>query len=182
MIRRPLLTILALLCMTVSARCLEICDMGAAREWCDTTMLDRIEGIWEYPEDHTTVLISRTPHDASLYDIIAIESPDTRLMPGDKIGYLRASADADKFEMAVYRTKKLNGIFAEPGKCLAQYDAKDDAFIVKGRSMKFSLGSRWLLPAFWRMIRVSLKDPLENLPKGLVRIYPSTKRHKPDYL
>lgn len=165
-----------------SIKASEISDFGAAKEWCDNALLDRIEGIWEYPDDHTSVLIRRSVSDNSLYEIIVVETPDTRLYPGDKIGYLKQSPDPDKFEMGVYRVKGLNGLFGELGKCLAQYNAKDGAICVKGRKLKFSLGSRYLLPAFWRMLRVSVKDPLESLPKGLIRIYPNPGRRQPDYL
>lgn len=30
-----------------------ICDEGRAREYCDSALLHRIEGIWEYPDDET---------------------------------------------------------------------------------------------------------------------------------
>lgn len=167
---------------TETCHAIEISDFGAAKEWCDLTMLDMLEGIWEYPDDHTTVLIRRSSNNKSEYEIIVVESPDIRLIPGEKIGYMKQSPDPSKFEMGIFRTKRDNGIFAEPGKCLAQFNDKNDALYVKGRSLKFSLGSRYLLPAFWRMVKISVKDPLENLPKGLIRIYPSSRRRQPDYL
>lgn len=177
-----LLIILSLLMLNAHAWAQTICDMKAARDWCDSMMLSRAEGVWEYPDDHTSVLIRRSAADPSLYDMIVVDSPDTRLQPGDNIGYLRESPDPKSFEMGVYRTKKSNGVLAELGKCLARLDRENGALLVKGRKLKFSLASRWLLPAFWRMIRISVKDPLENLPKGLVKIYPETQRREPDYL
>lgn len=160
----------------------KISDMGAAEQWCDMTMLDKIEGIWEYPDDDTRVLIRKSTVDRNKYEIVTVESPDTRISPGDVIGYLKISPDPDKFEMGVYRTKLKNGVFSELGKCYAQFNEKDGAIQVKGRSVKFSLGSRWLLPSFWKLIRISVKNPLEALPKGLVKIYPEKKRTQPDYL
>lgn len=166
---------------SLSARAETICDMQAAREWCDRTMLRRVEGVWEYPDDQTRVLICRSAATDSRYDIVVVESPDTRLLPGETIGYLEATPLGDRFEMAVYRTKT-GGVLRELGRCAAQLDEKQDALLVKGRKLKLSLGSRWLLPAFWRLIRVTLKDPLEALPRGLVRVYPQTVRREPDYL
>lgn len=160
----------------------KITDMGAAKEWCDDTMLEKIEGIWEFPDDQTRVLLRRSANQASNYDIVVVESPDTRLKAGETIGYLKKSAADDKFEMLLYRNKKNSGILDEPGKCLAQYSEKYDALLVKGRSVKFSLGSRYLLPAFWRIVRISVKNPLDELPRGMVRLYPKTKRSQPDYL
>lgn len=156
--------------------------MGAAQEWCDEAMLDKIEGIWEFPDDHTKVLICRSQYDKSLYDVIVVEAEDVRLIPGENIGYLKKSATQDKFEMGLFRGRNKKGILAELGKCFAQYDDKNNALLVKGRSIKLSIGSRWLLPAFWRLIKVSVKDPLESLPKGLVKIYPVNHKMQPDYL
>lgn len=155
-------------------------DILAARQWCDETMMRRVEGIWEFPVDETTVLICRSEHTPHKYDIIAISSPDTRLHPGENIGYLMESAENDKFEMALYRDGE-KGLLSELSKCLAQLRDNDNTIVAKGRKLKFSLRNRWLLPSFWKMISFSFKDPLENLPRGLIRIYPENSR-QPDYL
>ena len=180
---RFILTLFAAICYVCSFASDEISDFGRAREWCDAAMLDKVEGIWEYPEDHTRVLIRKSSIDTGRYDIIAVDSPDTRLHAGDVIGYLQSSPGADKFEMGVYRSKSAKGVFSQLAKCMAQLSDKDDAILVKGRKVKFSLGStRWLLPSFWRLLRISVKDPLESLPKGLIRVYPPSKKRQPDYL
>ncbi len=178
-IRSIVLTMFFTSCLAVMAE--TICDMGMAREWCDRTMLRAVEGIWEFPEDQTRVLVRRVLAEENRYEIIVIESPDTRIKPGDNIGDLTCSALPTKFEMSLYRTKQ-RGIFASPGKCLAELDSKQDAMIVKGRKMKFALASRWFLPSFWRTIRVTVKNPLQDLPKGMVRIYPTSVKRNPDYL
>lgn len=157
-----------------------ISDIVAAREWCDATMMHRVEGIWEFPEDETTVLICRNEHTPHRYDIVAVSSPDTRLHPGQTVGYLVESAESDKFEMALCRAQE-KSVFAEFTKCLAQLRDDDNTIVAKGRKLKFSLRARWLLPSFWKMINITFKDPLENLPRGLIRIYPENTR-QPDYL
>lgn len=159
-----------------------ISDYGAACEWYDAFAADRLEGIWEYPDDHTRVLIRASKTDSSLYEIIVVDSPDTRIEPGDKIGYLKRSPDPDKFEMGLYRSKLKSGVLSELGKCMAQFNEKEGSIYVKGRSLKFSIGSRWFLPSFWRILRVSIKDPLQSLPKGMIRVYPASKRNQPEYL
>ena len=158
-----------------------ITDMGAARDWCDSTMTHRVEGIWEFPEDETRVLVRKQTASATRYVITVVESPDTRLVPGEEIGQMQASPDPTKFEMTLYRTK-LKGAAGNPGKCLAVLDEKNDALLVQGRKMKFSLASRWFLPSFWRAVRISVKNPLDALPRGMVRIYPANSRRQPDYL
>ena len=95
-----------------------ITDMGAARDWCDSTMTHRVEGIWEFPEDETRVLVRKQTASATRYVITVVESPDTRLVPGEEIGQMQASPDPTKFEMTLYRTK-LKGAAGNPGKCLA---------------------------------------------------------------
>lgn len=158
-----------------------VCDMRAAREWCDRTMLHRVEGVWEYPDDQTRVLVRRSAGSDSRYDIVVVETPDTRLTPGETIGYIESTPVVTKYEMGVYRTKT-GGVLRELGRCAAELSEKEDALLVRSRKVKFSIGSRWLLPSFWRLLRLTVKDPLETLPKGLVRVYPRGVRRQPDYL
>ncbi|MDE7180208.1 MAG: hypothetical protein K2N88_03305 [Muribaculaceae bacterium] len=156
-----------------------VTDIAAAREWCATTMLHRVEGLWEFPDDQTIVLIRRSPV-AHRYDIVVADTPDTRLHPGEIIGYVQESAAADKFEMNLC-SRWLGKEGGQLTKCMAQLVENDSAIVVKGRKIKFGLRGWWILPSFWKMINLSWKDPLENLPKGMIRVYPSTRR-QPDYL
>lgn len=171
--------ILMSLCLDMAAE--SISDMGRAREWCDGAMLRRVEGIWEFPDDETRVLIRRENGTSNRYEIILVESADTRLQPGEKIGWLQASPIPTKFEMELYRNRKGN-ILSDPGHCMAELNETDDALLVSGRKFKFSLASRWFLPSFWRALRVSSSNPLDKLPHGMVRIYPTTRKQQPDYL
>lgn len=88
---------------------------------------------------------------------------------------------SSKFELELFRNR-VKGILANPGKCMAEYLSKEDALVITQRKIKLSLASRWFLPSFWRALRVNFKDPLEQLPRGMVRIYPSSKPRKTDYL
>lgn len=191
MIKRALLSIVSilfgLLILSEAAAAEErsgteegICDIIAAREWCDGNMLHRVEGIWEFPEDETTVLVKRNRQMPHRYDIVVVSSPDTRLKPGETAGYMHESADNAQFEMAVYRSRT-EGKLSEPAKCLAQLRDNDNTIVAKGRKLSFSLRSWSILPSFWRLVRMTYKDPLENLPRGMIRIYPESTRH-PDYL
>lgn len=155
--------------------------MGMAKEWCDAEMLLPIEGVWEFPDDHTRVLVKSTSLSDTKYDIIVIESPDTRLTPGESVGYIQESPVSSKFEMALYRDK-VNGVFAELGKCLAEYQSKDDAIVIHSPKVKLSVSARWLLPKFWRILKLSYDNPLDALPHGMVRIYPRSLARRPAYL
>lgn len=156
-------------------------DMGMARDWCDSQMLQSVEGIWEFPSDGSKVLVRKSKAHPRRYDLIVIDTPDTRLTPGETIGTLTESPVSSKFELELFRNR-VKGILANPGKCMAEYLSKEDALVITQRKIKLSLASRWFLPSFWRALRVNFKDPLEQLPRGMVRIYPSSKPRKTDYL
>lgn len=156
-------------------------DLDRAKKWCDDNMLMNVEGIWEFPEDMTRVLIKKDSVRPNRFDIIVLESPDTRIRPGESMGYLQCSAASDKFEMGIYRTR-MKQTLSQLGTCLAELKDKDGAIYVSGKKAKFSIGSRWILPSFWKIVRISVKNPLESLPKGLVRLYPNPVKEKPYYL
>lgn len=158
-----------------------IADMGMAREWCDRSMLQSVEGIWEFPADETRVMIRQSHTSAHAYDIIVIDTPDTRIKPGESIGTLKESPVASKFELDLFRNR-MKGVLANPGKCLAEYMVNEDALVITARKIKLSLVSRWFLPAFWKALRVNFNNPLDQLPRGMVRIYPTSKPRKIDYL
>lgn len=158
-----------------------VSDMGEAKEWCDAAMLHRIEGIWEFPADETKVLMRRIPGRTAEYEIIVLESPDVRMRPGDRIGTMKGSVSPVKFDMYLC-TGRRNDLPVDPRHCLATLDDKNGVIITEGPKFKLSLASRWFLPSFWRALRVSVKNPADDLPHGLVRIYPSENRREPDYL
>ena len=130
-----------------------ICDEGRAREYCDSALLHRIEGIWEYPDDETRVLVKRASDSGHSYEIILLESPDCRVSSGDVIGHIRATANPVKYEMSIFRTVT-DHTLGNPGKCVAELDEKNGAIYVTGRKLKFRLRNLWFLPRFWRMIGV----------------------------
>lgn len=163
----------------------DVWDIGAAREICDRTPLTRIEGIWEFPDDHTRVLILRRERVDMEYDVIVAETPDCRLHPGDVIGTVKDSADPKKFELNLYRTGGA-GKFADMGKCMARLASDGNSITVSASRMKAtirSLSALSFLPKFWRAIRLSTSRPADELPKGLVRIYPEESLQRdPIYL
>lgn len=178
---RTVLSIILICSATAIGVAQRIIDMQSACEYCDRAMLHRVEGIWEYPADNTRVLVRRAPGSETRYDIIAIETPDCRMEPGDVVGYLMQTASPTKFEFGMYRDKK-NGILSELGKGAATLTDSDNTITVESRKFKISLASRWFLPQFWRALRIKIDDPASKLPSGMVRIYPQTSRPQPDYL
>ena len=156
-------------------------DYGLAQEYCDRTELTDPEGIWQFPDDETTVLIRRSPHSQSKFEIFVIETPDCRLNPGDKLGELQRSADLSKFQLNLY-TRRKTGILTDSRSCSAELKDNGDAFIMHPRKLKLSLRTMWFLPRFWRSLRINIDDPSSQLPYGMIRLYPRSTPLSPFYL
>lgn len=166
-----------------------VCDIIGAREWCDTTALQPIEGVWIYPEDNVTVLVRRLPdHDRPVYrtyDMCVVDTPDCSMIPGESIGILEATADSKSFRLRLF-TKRKKGVLSGLMDCAARL-TDDDNLRVEKPGFRFRLGSLSVLPKFWRMVRISIDNPASRLPVGMVRIYPSydgngSSRSAPRYL
>lgn len=174
------LIILMLSILFVSSIGADIRTMKDAESWCDNAMMSPIEGIWEYPGDDTFVLVCKSKS-SNAYDMIVIETPDTRLNPGDILGKLKPTPISTKFELELYRDKK-RGVFSNMAKCVATLNEQENAIIVKSSKLNINIGSRWFLPKFWRAIKVNFDNPASELPKGLIRVYPPNNSKYPDYL
>ncbi len=158
-----------------------IADRLAAEQYCESSPLTRVEGIWEFPEDETFVLIRKKDGEKRKYELILISSPDCRLHPGECIGYLNPTADSDKFKLTLYINRKY-GLLSDTRSCSAEYRPKEEAIIIHPRQLKISLRTPWFLPKFWRSLRVKIDDPATNLPKGLRKVFPTTIPENPIYL
>ncbi len=170
-----LLLYVALISTAASGR--TIYDEGEARAYCDSTTLQRIEGIWEFPGDDTRVLIRRVIPTARLCEIIVLGTPDCRLRPGDVIGNVRPSAEAGTYELSICR-QLAKGVFSDPGHCVAHLKDNDASLTFEPRKISFKLGSMYFLPRFWRMIRFRITKPDEEIPCGMVKVYPSAYNGK----
>ena len=152
----------------------------SAIEYCDSAPLDAAEGIWEFPEDETSVLIKKDPDSRIDYHIILLHTPDCRFNPGDTIGRIRMSNDNDKFRRNLKMSMDRNPLssFRE---CTAILDSKKGTLRVKPMKLKFSFRTMWFLPKFWRSIKVGVDNPAGDLPVGLRRTYPESSFDLPIY-
>lgn len=181
---RLILLLLFALPSFFSAMCGERIDEGKAVEYCDTSVLNRIEGIWEFPGDDTRVLIRRVIPTARLCDIIVVDSPDCRLTPGDVIGSVRPSAEAGTYELSICRSLT-KGVFTDPGHCVARLKDNDASLTFEPRKISIRIGNLYFLPKFWRMIRFRFTQPDAEIPQGMIKVYPpaySAKVTEPVYL
>lgn len=148
-----------------------ICDEAMARDYCDRTPLLKMEGIWEFPDDGTRVLVRRASPQSRICDIVVLSTPDCRIVPGETIGEISPVADKNKFRLSLCR-KRSKGILTDPAHCVASLSDNGNTLTVTPRKINISLGSMWLLPKFWRMFRIKLSDPERELHDGMIRIYP----------
>lgn len=174
----------------------EVRDIKAAKELCDALPLSAPEGIWIYPEDNVTVLITRyasvKPSSHTVYEIRIISSTDAQLKPGELLGTLQQTVTPGQYRMLLNTTRK-NGILTTPRECSATLTADHEGMAVEKQqskfNLRFTLSPTVLLPSFWKIIRISAGSAkTHNLVKeGMMRIYPSydgngSSRRKPRYL
>lgn len=158
-----------------------IFDLESAMQYCHETELEGPEGIWEFVEDETIVLIKKENRGGKDYDIIIVSTPDCRLKPGERIGSLQRSAKRGKYKMNLFVSRNM-GTFTDSRICLAEYIDKEDAMHVQPMKLKISVRTMWFLPKFWRSLRISFDNPAADLPRGLLKVYPRNEPSKPIYL
>lgn len=151
--------------LTVSSR-------QVVMDYCDSETLMPLEGLWEFPEDETQVFIRRADSKGYRYDIFVIASPDCRLQSGERLGAIEASTDASKFKISLF-CNRTGDILSDMRNCLGIFNNRQGTLSIQPRKYGISLRSISFLPRFWRMVRVRRSDPLDKLPRGLIRLYPS---------
>lgn len=162
-------------------------DLQAAYDWCDSAPLERIEGVWEFPDDGVKVLILRHQGEAD-YELRVIEGADGKFEPGDIIGLATTTTDPTRFALKML-TKPVAPLKAVKAwkKCAAKLTTSDMALDVAAESRGINWNILGFLPHFWRIARLRHTDPQASLPHGLVKIYPSydgngSSRFNPRYL
>lgn len=142
-----------------------------ARKWCDTNVLTPIEGIWEYPEDGARVVIMSDNSNPGSFTIQVLNTPDCRLMMGDIIGRLHTTIDSRQFRLSQY-SRKDKMTLINPLDCVATLSSDGETIKIKSPKFKFKVNFHTLLPRFWRLVRMSIDHPADDLPVGLIKVYP----------
>lgn len=146
-------------------------------EYCDTRPIDNLEGLWSFPDDNVLLFIKKSscPTDYSgkyQYSIIVVEAEDQYLAPGQVIGYLSITPDTDVFRMWLF-TEIISGFPAVPQECVATLVEDGQGLSFRKKEHRVKINPLGILPNFWKIIKVQTSDPLKNIPKGFVKIYPS---------
>lgn len=147
-----------------------------ARRWCDEDVLSPVEGIWEYPEDGATVLIMADRTHPGTFTVSILSTADCRLERGDVIARLHPTSDVRQFRLEQMTAKDSNGLI-KPRDCAATLSSDGESLRVKSPKTKFRIQPYTLLPRFWRIIRISDRNPVEDLPAGLLKVYPGYDRN-----
>ena len=130
----------------------DIFDILSAREYCDSRGLLRPEGIWEFPDDATKVMIR----------------------PGEIIGRIEETVDPDKYQLSLFCDRR-KGILTDMRSCAAELNTDEGTLRISPRGIKLSIRTIRILPSFWKLFGISLDNPKDRLPVGLIRIYPHPK-------
>ena len=162
----------AFLCLRAFPSEPNVCCLDSAIAWCQGRPLDRIEGVWHYPDDHVRVLIRKVEQHDYQYEILAIDSEDLSVIPGEKIGEVRITADPARFVMRLF-TSRRNGHPASPRECSASLTACDDGLAIEVPKRSWRFNPLAILPRFWRIVSVRRSDPVKSQPVGMQRIFPS---------
>lgn len=147
-------------------------SLAEAGAWCDDMPLLPIEGIWEYTDDGATVLIASDPSMPGTFTVSVLSTSDCRLERGDVIARLHSSADSRQYRLSQSTHKDASGILDKYLDCLAILSSDGESIRIKGHKLKFRIQPYVLLPRFWRLVKFSEKNPLDDLPAGLVKLYP----------
>lgn len=166
MLRSLLISILTAIGLQVTMA-QSISDIGAAIQYCDTTAMQRIEGIWDMTATDCKVLICKDAENT--YRAVVLESDDARLLPGSILATIVASAHPDQFRFTFNMGLKWNV------ECMATLTADDMALQIERPRHRIKLSPHLLLYRFWGLFKYDSKNPVEQIKDGMVRIYPHGK-------
>lgn len=161
-----------LLLTLTNAAAQEICDIDAARRYCDSNPIERVEGIWQLTgDDSRTVMIRRTAGRGN-YVMTSLNCDDARILPGDTLATLTFTPDPTRFRL---RMKLGPGIAAVSQTCAATLVDGDRGLTVEKPGFRFSLSPRLMFSEFWRLF-FYYDNPARRIPSGMIRLYPQPDR------
>lgn len=150
-------------------------DVSGAIAFIDNSVPDAVTGIWEFTEDGVVVLIAPSPNSDGRalysYDITLLHTPSLDIRQGERVGALKPTADADKFVIEVCSELK-DGRMFRSRQGAAILDKDGTGLSVRFPQKKYLFNPLGVLPHFWRLVRMRNSDPMADLPRGLVKIYP----------
>lgn len=157
-------------------------DYNRAMQYCDSTPMRGPEGIYIWPDNASTVLIRASEinnipgnHKASApdsYEIIAIESADILIAPGQTLGYLIPSSDPEDYTIYLYSDISYDKV-SKPKRKAAKFNPMRSTFHIKGPKLKVTFNPLTLIPRMRSLLRLKIENPLAEIPDGMRRLYPA---------
>lgn len=145
-----------------------------ARQYCDTTTLDKIEGIWDLQADGVQVLIYRS-HTApnAPYDLIVVNTYDASLPWGFPIGTLTPTGAPRQYTLTLY-TRIKNNKPASPKTFAVQTNTEYSSLLIRkpDKGFRISITPTVLLPGLWRMFRLTWQHRPTQEVTGMIKVYP----------
>ena len=140
--------------------------------------LQPVEGLWYFNEEQTTLLIERTDADASderlTYRIVYVDSEAYDIEPGTVVGYVKPSAEHDKYALWIYSEMNLSGL-ERPVKCVATLSGKADVLTFEKTRwrLKFRANFARFLPSLFKGISLLTDYDEAEVPLGFRKVFPA---------
>ena len=159
-------------------------DIEMAQEICDSLPLEKLEGLWLYPDDKVTVMVLKDPdsgnrNDFSVYNIMVVDTSDACLHPGEIIGKLYATAQEKEYRIEL-STERKNDLLMKPKSCIATINNEGDCLLIKKQKAplkgRLNFNFSRLLPGFWKLVSLGVSQNNNNSLEskaGMVKVYPS---------
>ena len=149
-------------------------DEDAMRARLDATDLQPIEGIWFYPAERVTLAIERLRPDADGdYRLILLDSDNIEHIPGMVMGYMQASASADKWKLWLYSQRDRTTLL-KPLETVATLNPAGNTltFDPPHWRVKVRINFARFLPSLFRGVSVIPEKVEEKIPIGFTKRYP----------
>lgn len=148
-------------------------SVASAREWCDTTALTGLSGIYIWPDREAIVLVRPASANVSnpVYHLICLESPDIYAPPGTLIGVLTPTAAGSSYKLEAYSRFDEKGE-SRRNKYTAKADLSKGEIVLSSARLKATVRPLSLIPGLRGIVNLSRENPASSQPHALTRIYP----------
>lgn len=148
-------------------------DRQEADSLCKELPLLDYEGVWHYPTLDLDVFILHEGDDIDQANIWIVESTNCKLPVGTKLGYLKRSADPDKFHLTLFTSIGKSGL-SSPHDCTATLSRDRESIAIDKRKFKFRFDPFGFLPySIKRVFKFSTENPQSKLKDGMYKVFPS---------
>ena len=152
------------------------CDINAVKKRLAESGPHRIEGVWQFPQNGTTVAIERHNSAGSLpgsllYRMTVVRSANRAIRPGTVMGVLCPSAGSNVYDARIYTSSRLAGKLDSPKHFTLTLTESDTHLVFKPVKSKYSFNLWRMLPYMFRY-SVRTNTNTGEAPRGCVRLFP----------